>query len=143
MNNLTVNVNGTPLDGFVDIIVATDGSMIISMAKNDRSLDDIVGLFGDGAKIEVLSGETVTSTYYNKSIDSITLVGDEIRVHLAVNELQDSAVTELTDRADTSDGAIEDLAAMIADLEARVTALEGNGTDSKVSEDAAETSGEA
>ncbi len=132
--NLTVKVNGKALDGFIDVIVGSDTSMIISVAKDGRTLDDIVGLFGDGAKIEVLSDDTVTATYFNKAVDSIKLVGDEIRIHIAVNELQDSEVTELTDRADTSDGAIEDLAAMIADLEARVTALEGNGVESKTEE---------
>lgn len=132
--NLTVKVNGKALDGFIDVIVGSDTSMIISVAKDGRTLDDIVGLFGDGAKIEVLSDDTVTATYFNKAVDSIKLVGDEIRIHIAVNELQDSEVTELTDRADTSDGAIEDLAAMITDLEARVTALEGNGVESKTEE---------
>lgn len=124
MKNLNLKVNGTALEGFIDAVIASDGSMIISVTKGERSLDDIVGIFTDGAKIEVLSDDTVTATYYNKTVDSIKLVGSEVRIHVAVNELSDTEAEEINGRVDTSDGAIEDLAVMVADHEARIAALE-------------------
>ena len=120
----TIKVNGKVLAGYVDSVIATDGSMLITMAKEGRTLDAIVKLFGTGAKIEVLSGETVTATYYEKIVDSIKLDNENVTVHIAVSELSDTEAEEINGRVDTSDGAIEDLAVMVADHEGRIAALE-------------------
>ena len=120
----TIKVNGKVLAGYVDSVIATDGSMLITMTKEGRTLDAIVKLFGTGAKIEVLSGETVTATYYEKIVDSIKLDNENVTVHIAVSELSDTEAEEINGRVDTSDGAIEDLAAMVADHEGRIAALE-------------------
>lgn len=120
----TIKVNGKVLAGYVDSVIATDGSMLITMTKEGRTLDAIVKLFGTGAKIEVLSGETVTATYYEKIVDSIKLDNENVTVHIAVSELSDTEAEEINGRVDTSDGAIEDLAVMVADHEARIAALE-------------------
>lgn len=120
----TIKVNGKVLAGYVDSVIATDGSMLITMTKEGRTLDAIVKLFGTGAKIEVLSGETVTATYYEKIVDSIKLDNENVTVHIAVSELSDTEAEEINGRVDTSDGAIEDLAVMVADHEGRIAALE-------------------
>ena len=120
----TIKVNGKVLIGYVDSVIATDGSMLITMTKEGRTLDAIVKLFGTGAKIEVLSGETVTATYYEKIVDSIKLDNENVTVHIAVSELSDTEAEEINGRVDTSDGAIEDLAVMVADHEGRIAALE-------------------
>ena len=120
----TIKVNGKVLVGYTDSVIATDGSMLITMAREDRTLDEIVTIFGAGAKIEVLSGETVTATYYEKIVDSIKLDNENVTVHIAVSELSDTEAEEINGRVDTSDGAIEDLAVMVADHEGRIAALE-------------------
>lgn len=120
----TIKVNGKVLASYVDSVIATDGSMLITMTKEGRTLDAIVKLFGTGAKIEVLSGETVTATYYEKIVDSIKLDNENVTVHIAVSELSDTEAEEINGRVDTSDGAIEDLAVMVADHEGRIAALE-------------------
>ena len=122
--NTNIKVNGTPLSGFSNAVVAEDGSMLITMAREERTLDAIVGIFAGGAKIEVLSDDTVTATYYNKTVDSVKLNGDMVTVHIAVNELSDDTAEEINGRVDTSDGAIEELAIMGADHEERILSLE-------------------
>ena len=141
----TIKVNGKVLAGYVDSVIATDGSMLITMTPEGRTLDAIVKLFGTGAKIEVLSGETVTATYYEKIVDSIKLDNENVTVHIAVSELSDSEAEEINGRVDTSDGAIEDLAVMVADHEGRIAALEEQiaalipASETKTSTDSTET----
>lgn len=154
-----IKVNGKALEGFTNVTAAEDSSMLITMTREGRTLDAIVGIFAGGAKIELLSGETVTATYYNKTVDSVKLNGDIVTVHIAVNELSDDTAEEINGRVDTSDGAIEELAGMTADHEARIAALEeqiaalipasetGEGEDAvesaaETNEDAAESAAE-
>ena len=121
---MDIKVNGSALDGFKDAVVATDGSMLITIEKNGRSIDDILNIFASGAKIEVVNDDTVTATYYNKVVDSIKFVDANVTVHIAVSELADDTAEELGGKIETSDGAIEELADMVADHEARILALE-------------------
>lgn len=121
---LNIKVNGKALEGFTNVVAAEDSSMLITMTREERTLDAIVGIFSGGAKIELLSGDTVIATYYNKTVDSVKLNGDIVTVHIAVNELSDDTAEEINGRVDTSDGAIEELAVMGADHEVRIAALE-------------------
>lgn len=121
---LNIKVNGKALEGFTNVVAAEDSSMLITMTREERTLDAIVGIFAGGAKIELLSGETVIATYYNKTVDSVKLNGDIVTVHIAVNELSDDTAEEINGRVDTSDGAIEELAVMGADHEVRIASLE-------------------
>lgn len=121
---MDIRVNGSVLEGFKDAVIATDGSMLITVERGTRTIDDVLTVFADGAKIEAMSGETVTATYYNKTVDSIKLEGALVTVHIAVSELADDTAQEISGRVDTSDGAIEELATMAADHEARIAALE-------------------
>ena len=121
---MDIKVNGSALDGFKDAVVATDGSMLITIEKNGRSIDDILNIFASGAKIEVVNDDIVTATYYNKVVDSIKFVDANVTVHIAVSELADDTAEELGGKIETSDGAIEELADMVADHEARILALE-------------------
>ncbi len=121
---LNIKVNGKALEGFTNVVAAEDSSMLITMTREERTLDAIVGIFAGGAKIELLSGDTVIATYYNKTVDSVKLNGDIVTVHIAVNELSDDTAEEINGRVDTSDGAIEELAVMGADHEVRIASLE-------------------
>ena len=139
---IVIKVNDTELEGLKDFVTALDDSMIISFDKGDKTLDAITELFGADAKIEAIVDGTTTAIYYSKAVKSIILnvTLNIVDVYLSATELQESAEDELTDRADTSDDAITELAEMMAALEERVTALEGNGTESKVSEATEEAS---
>ena len=62
-------------------------------------------------------GETVAK-YYNKQVLSLKVENGfnrKVTVVFAVSEIQQSAEDKLNDRADTSDGAIEELASLVAE----------------------------
>lgn len=128
-----IKVNDTELKGVKKYTYALDDSMIIELEKGKYSFDKLAEIFTEGAKIEATVGNS-TSIYYNKVFNYIKYSNEVYEIQLGVSELQSDVEAALTDRADTSDGAIEDLAAMLADLEERVTALEGNGVESKTEE---------
>ena len=121
---MDIRVNGAALEGFVDAVIATDGSMLITLEQGKRTIDEILGIFAEGVKIEVMQGETVTATYYDKLVDSIKLASGTVTVHIAVSKLEDDTAAEISGQIETSDGAIEELADMAADHEARILALE-------------------
>ena len=122
---MDIRVNGNSVAGYKDAVVATDGSMLITLEKNGRSVDDILNIFAGGVKIEVIAVDgTITATYFNKAIDSVKLGTNTITVHIAVSKLEDDTADTINNRVDTSDGAIEELADMVADHEARILALE-------------------
>ena len=120
---MDIRVNGAVLEGFKDAVIATDGSMLITLEQGKRTIDEILGIFADGVKIEIVNEGAVSATYYNKTVDSIKL-GELVTVHIAVSELADDTAEELGGKIETSDGAIEELADMVADHEARILALE-------------------
>ena len=121
---MDIRVNGAALEGFVDAVIATDGSMLITLEQGTRTIDEILGIFAAGVKIEVMQGDTVTATYYDKTVDSIKLTSGTVTVHIAVSKLEDDTAAEISGQIETSDGAIEELATMAADHEARILALE-------------------
>ena len=121
---MDIRVNGKALEGFVDAVIATDGSMLITLEQGKRTIDEILAIFAEGVKIEVMQGDTVTATYYDKTVDSIKLASGTVTVHIAVSKLEDDTAAEISGQIETSDGAIEELATMAADHEARIMALE-------------------
>lgn len=121
---MNIKVNGQALEGFMDAVIATDGSMLITLLQGERTIDEILAIFAGGAKIEVLSGDAVTATYYNKAVDSVKLGSGTVTVHIAVSKLEDDTAAEISGQIETSDGAIEELAGMAADHEARILSLE-------------------
>ena len=126
MDNVTLKVNDTELEGLTNVVIATDGSMCISIEKGDKTLDAISKIFSANAKIEVITGTETTAIYYNKAVNSIKLNVKTaiVEVYLSATALQESVEDEINGRVDTSDGAIEDLAVMAADHEDRIIALE-------------------
>ena len=126
MDNVNVKVNGTELEGLKNIVIATDGSMCLSIDKGKKTLDAISKIFTDNAKIEVITGNETTAIYYNKAVNSIKLDVKTavVEVYLSTTALQESAEEELNGRIDTSDGAVEELAVMAADHEGRILSLE-------------------
>lgn len=126
MDSVKVKVNGTELEGLKNIVIATDGSMRLSIDKGKKTLDAISKMFSDNAKIEVITGNETTAIYYNKAVNSVKLdvKTNVIEVYLSTTALQESVEEEINGRVDTSDGAIEELAGMAADHEGRITSLE-------------------
>lgn len=110
-----IRVNGKEFDATT--VFATDGSMAMSFAT-DETLRVIEADFPEEAIIEVVeNGETVAK-YYNKKVMSLKVENGtqrKVTVVFAVSEIQQSAEAKLNDRADTSDGAIEELAGLVAD----------------------------
>ena len=119
-----IRVNDRELDAA--LVITADGSMSISFVA-DASLSEIESWFPAEVTIEVVDNGTTTAKYYNKSVESIKVFNGESRtvtVVLRVSELQGSAEDEINDRIDTSDGAVEELAAMAAEHEVRMTSIE-------------------
>lgn len=110
-----IRVNGNEYNA--SAVVATDGSLRLSFETKD-TLEAIEGNFPSDCVIEVTEkGETVAK-YYNKKVLSLKVENGfsrRVTVVFAVSEIQQSAEDKLSERADTSDGAIEELAALIAE----------------------------
>lgn len=110
-----IRVNGKEFDATT--VFATDGSMAMSFAT-DETLRVIEADFPEEAIIEVVeNGETVAK-YYNKKVISLKVENGtqrKVTVVFTVSEIQQSAEAKLNDRADTSDGAIEELAGLVAE----------------------------
>ncbi len=124
-----IRVNGKEFDATT--VFATDGSMAMSFAT-DETLRVIEADFPEEAIIEVVeNGETVAK-YYNKKVISLKVENGtqrKVTVVFAVSEIQQSAEAKLNDRADTSDGAIEELAGLVAEQMATVASLSEVTTD--------------
>ena len=114
-----IKVNGN--EYVASAVFATDGSMSMTFETND-TLEAIEGNFPVECVIEVTEkGETVAK-YYNKQVLSLKVENGfnrKVTVVFAVSEIQQSAEDKLSERADTSDGAIEELAGLVADQMAR------------------------
>ena len=126
-----IKVNGN--EYVASAVFATDGSMSMTFETND-TLEAIEGNFPVECVIEVTEkGETVAK-YYNKQVLSLKVENGfnrKVTVVFAVSEIQQSAEDKLSERADTSDGAIEELAGLVAEqmevtgsLDDRATSLE-------------------
>ena len=98
----------------------------------DETLRVIEADFPEEAIIAVVeNGETVAK-YYNKNVMSLKIDNGDVRkvtVVFAVSEIQQSAEAKLNDRADTSDGAIEELAGLVAEQMVTVASLSEVTTD--------------
>jgi len=126
-----IRVNGKVFDAAT--VFATDGSMSMAFASMDK-LDVIESYFPLECIIEVIEQDEVVAKYYNKKVMSLRIENGDIRkvtVVFTVSEIQQSAEAKLNDRADTSDGAIEELAGLVAEqmevtgsLDKRATSLE-------------------
>lgn len=114
-----IKVNGN--EYVASAVFATDGSMSMTFETND-TLEVIEDNFPVECVIEVTEkGETVAK-YYNKQVLSLKVENGfnrKVTVVFAVSEIQQSAEDKLSERADTSDGAIEELAGLVADQMAR------------------------
>lgn len=110
-----IRVNGN--EYVASAVVATDGSLRLSFETKD-TLEAIEGNFPSDCVIEVTEkGETVAK-YYNKKVLSLKVENGfnrRVTVVFAVSEIQQSAEDKLSERADTSDGAIEELAGLVAE----------------------------
>lgn len=110
-----IRVNGN--EYVASAVFATDGSMSMTFETKD-TLEAIEGNFPVECVIEVTEkGETVAK-YYNKQVLSLKVENGfkrKVTVVFAVSEIQQSAEDKLNDRANTSDDAIAELAALIAE----------------------------
>lgn len=110
-----IKVNGN--EYVASTVFATDGSMSMTFETKD-TLEAIEGNFPVECVIEVTEkGETVAK-YYNKQVLSLKVENGfnrKVTVVFAVSEIQQSAEHKLSERADTSDGAIEELAELVAE----------------------------
>ena len=110
-----IRVNGKEFAA--NTVFATDGSMSMAFDTKD-SLDMIEKQFPYECIIEVVENGEVVAKYYNKHVISLKIDNGDVRkvtVVFAVSEIQQSAEAKLNDRADTSDGAIEELAGLVAE----------------------------
>lgn len=88
-----------------------------------ESMPEVTILEDDGSVYGVYMNQRVTGVHWNS---------DKVQIDLQVDPLDDTSAQVINARIDAqeestgiSDGAIEELAALVADLDARVTALEG------------------
>ena len=120
-----IKVNGN--EYVASAVFATDGSMSMTFETND-TLEAIEGNFPVECVIEVTEkGETVAK-YYNKQVLSLKVENGfnrKVTVVFAVSEIQQSAEDKLNDRANTSDDAIAELAALIAEQMERTDSAKG------------------
>lgn len=124
-----IRVNGKEFEATT--VFATDGSMAMSFAT-DETLRVIEADFPEEAIVEVVENGEVVAKYYNKHVMSLKIDNGDIRkvtVVFAVSEIQQSAEAKLNDRADTSDGAIEELAGLVAEQMVTVASLSDVTTD--------------
>ena len=124
-----IRVNGKEFDATT--VFATDGSMSMAFETKD-SLDMIEKQFPHECIIEVVENGEVIAKYYNKHVISLKIDNGDVRkvtVVFAVSEIQQSAEAKLNDRAETADGAIEELAGLVAEQMVTVTSLSEVTTD--------------
>jgi len=124
-----IRVNGKEFDATT--VFATDGSMSMAFETND-SLDMIEKQFPHECIIEVVENGEVIAKYYNKHVISLKIDNGDVRkvtVVFAVSEIQQSAEAKLNNRAETADGAIEELAGLVAEQMVTVTSLSEVTTD--------------
>lgn len=123
-----IRVNGKVFDAAT--VFATDGSMSMAFASKDK-LDVIESYFPLECIIEVIEQDEVVAKYYNKKVMSLRIENGDTRkvtVVFTVSEIQQSAEDKLNDRADTSDGAIEELAGLVAEQMEATGALDERAT---------------
>ena len=123
-----IRVNGKVFDAAT--VFATDGSMSMAFASKDK-LDVIESYFPVDCVIEVIEQDEVVAKYYNKKVMSLRIENGDTRkatVVFTVSEIQQSAEAKLNDRADTSDGAIEELAGLVAEQMEATGALDERAT---------------
>lgn len=123
-----IRVNGKVFDAAT--VFATDGSMSMAFASKDK-LDVIESYFPLECIIEVIEQDEVVAKYYNKKVMSLRIENGDTRkvtVVFTVSEIQQSAEAKLNDRADTSDGAIEELAGLVAEQMEATGALDERAT---------------
>ena len=123
-----IRVNGNEYNA--SVVLATDGSLRLSFETSD-TLEAIEGKFPSDCVIEVTEkGETIAK-YYNKKVLSLKVENGfnrRVTVVFAVSEIQQSAEDKLSERADTSDGAIEELAGLVAEQMEATGALDERAT---------------
>lgn len=123
-----IRVNGKEFEA--NTVFATDGSMSMAFETKD-SLDMIEKQFPYECIIEVVENGEVVAKYYNKHVISLKIDNGDVRkvtVVFEVSEIQQSAEAKLNDRADTSDGAIEELAGLVAEQMEATGALDERAT---------------
>lgn len=119
-----IRVNGNEYNA--SAVFATDGSMSVTFKTHD-TLSMIENNFPLKCTIEVVENGEVIAKYYNKEVLALKIKNGATRVVtvvFAVSEIQQSAEDKLSERADTSDGAIEELASLVADQMVRTDSAE-------------------
>ena len=114
---MKVIINGTTYN---DITWQNNGFYM----QTDMTLSEIEQVFSPGltTDIVVIDGTEEVARYYNKGIDSIKVTNTDprfVEVQFNLTQITQNAETEIRESLDCSDGAIAELAdliAMIADL---------------------------
>lgn len=126
MENIEIKVNDKELSGVKKVAVSADGLMIITIEQGKKSIEKIAAMFTTNAKIVISRYGEVTDIYYNKAVNSAKLLiySNMAEIALTTTSLEENAEGRLTERADISDEAIEELAGMVAAHEERLASME-------------------
>lgn len=129
---MKINVNGR----YMPCGLVQDGDRMSIVLIGEANIRDVYNAFTPSAMPNVTivddDGTTVVAVYENRRITGVHWGETQTQVDLQVDPLTETEATRLTARMDeqeagaaVDEGAIEELAEIIADLSARVTALEG------------------
>lgn len=129
---MKINVNGR----YMPCGLVQDGDRMSIVLIGEANIRDVYNAFTPSAMPNVTivddDGTTVVAVYENHRITGVHWGETQTQVDLQVDPLTETEATRLTARMDeqeagaaVDEGAIEELAEIIADLSASVTALEG------------------
>lgn len=111
---MKVKINNTMYEN----VQWTGASMIM---ETEMSLSEIESAFTPGASSDLIvyDGDQEVARFYNKGLESIIVRGSNprtVEVAFDITQITPNAETEIRENIEDSDGAIEELAAMVAEL---------------------------
>ena len=111
---MKVKINSTTYEN-----VQWSGRSVIM--ETEMTLAEIESAFvpGTSSDLIVYDGDQEVARYYNKGIESIIVRGSNprtVEVEFDITQITPNAETEIRENIEDSDGAIEELAAMVAEL---------------------------
>lgn len=128
---MKINVNGR----YMPCGLVRDGDRMSVVLIGEANIRDVYNAFSPDAMPNVTlldDNDAVIAVYENHRITGVHWGEAQTQVDLQVDPLEETEATRLTARMDEQEAgtavdeeAIEELAGIIADLSARVTALEG------------------
>lgn len=120
---------------YIGCSLVTDGDRMSIVMMGETTIKEIYDSFMPESMPEITileDGGEVYGVYMNRRVTGIHWNSDKVQVDLQVDPLDETSAQVINARIDAqeestgiSDGAIEELAAIVAELDARVTALEG------------------